>query len=219
MGHVLVQLIPLALAAALSTVPITAAIFILLSERRGATALPFLSGWVLSTAAGLTLVTLAAHAIPGRSRELNSLIGTLEILVGSALVVLGLVTLVRHTRPSTSQRPSWIEGIGSFGPLPAFGIGLALNVRPKALLLFAAASLAISGAHLNVPETLILIAVYTAIATSTVVAPTLATVFFPDRMEPRLVVARDWIGAHGAALTGVLMILIGVVVIGAGIGR
>jgi hypothetical protein len=219
MGQVLAQLIPLALAAALSTVPITAAIFILLSERRGATAVPFLSGWVLSTAAGLTLVTLAAHAIPGRPRQLNSLIGTLEILVGSALVVLGLVTLVRHTRPSTSQRPSWIEGIGSFGPLPAFGIGLALNVRPKALLLFAAASLAISGAHLNVPEILILIAVYTAIATSTVVAPTLATVFFPDRMEPRLVVARDWIGAHGAALTGVLMILIGVVIVGAGIGR
>jgi hypothetical protein len=219
MGQVLGQLIPVALAAALSTVPITAMIFILLSERRSATALPFLSGWVLGTAAGLTLATLAAHALPGRPRQLDALIGTLEILVGSALVVLGLVTLVRHTRTSTSQRPSWIEGIGSFGPLPALGIGLALNVRPKALLLFAAASLAISGAQLSVPDTLILIAVYTAVATSTVVAPTLATVFFPQRMEPRLVVARDWIGAHGAALTGVLMILIGVVVIGAGIGR
>jgi hypothetical protein len=34
MGQVLVQLIPLAAAAALSTVPITAMIFILLSERR-----------------------------------------------------------------------------------------------------------------------------------------------------------------------------------------
>ena len=76
------------------------------------------------------------------------MIGTLEILIGTALVVLGLVALVRRTRTSTSQRPSWIEGIGSFGRLPALGIGLALNLRPKALLLFAAASLAISGAHL-----------------------------------------------------------------------
>jgi hypothetical protein len=32
-------------------------------------------------------------------------------------------------------------------------------------------------------------------------------------------VARDWISAHGAAVTGVLMVLIGVVVIGAGIGQ
>ena len=46
MGQVLAQLIPVALAAALSTVPITATIFILLSERRRTTALPFLTGWV-----------------------------------------------------------------------------------------------------------------------------------------------------------------------------
>jgi hypothetical protein len=51
-----------------------------------------------------------------------------------------------------------------------------------------------------------------------VVAPTLATVFFPDRMEPRLVVARDWVSAHGTAVTGAIMILVGVVVLAAGIG-
>jgi hypothetical protein len=219
MGQVLGQLIAVAAVAALSTVPITATIFILLSERRNATALPFVAGWVLGTAAGLTLTTLAAHALPGRPRQLNSLIGTLEILVGCAFVVLGLVTLLRGTRASTNQAPSWIEGIGSFGRLPALGIGLALNVRPKAVLLFAAASLLINGAHLTVQETLILIAVYTAIATSTVVVPILATVFFPGWMEPRLVAARDWISAHGKAVTGVFMVLIGVVVIGAGIAR
>ena len=217
--QVLAQLIPVALVAALSTVPITAMIFILLSERRSATALPFLSGWVLGTAAGLTLATLAAQALPGRPRRLDTLIGTLEILTGSALVLAGLVSIVRHRRAPTSERPGWIEGIGSFGPLPAFGIGLALNVRPKALLLFTAASLAITGAKLSVEEILIAIIVYTAFATSTVVAPTLATVFLPDRMEPRLVVARDWISAHGASMTGVVMILVGVVVVAAGINH
>ena len=220
MGQVLAQLIPVALAAALSTVPITAMIFILLSERRRATALPFLTGWVIGTAAGLTLVTLAAQALPGRPRRLASLIGTLEILTGSALILLGIFTIVRHRRAApTDQRPSWVEGIGSFGPLPALGIGLALNLRPKALLLFTAASLAITGADLSVEESLIAIIVYTVFATFTVVAPTLATVFLPDRMEPRLVAARDWISAHGASMTAVVMILIGIVVIVAGTNR
>lgn len=219
MGQVLAQLIPVALAAALSTVPITAMIFILLSERRGATAIPFLTGWVLGTAAGLTLATLAAQALPGRPRRLGSLIGSLEILTGSALILLGLFTIVRHRRAPSSQPPSWIEGIGSFGPLPALGIGLALNLRPKALLLFTAASLAITGANLSVEENLIAIIVYTVFATSTVVAPTLATVLLPDRMEPRLVAARDWISAHGASMTAVVMILIGIVVIVAGTNR
>ena len=217
MGQVLAQLIPVALAAALSTVPIMATLFILLSEKRKATALPFLSGWVIGTAAGLTIATAAAQSLPGRPRQSSSLIDNLEIVVGSAFVLFGLVTLIRHFRGTASQRPSRIEGIGSLGPLPAFGIGLALNLRPKALLLVAAAGLAISGAPPLVDDTLFLIVVYTAVATSTVVAPTLATVFFPDRMEPRLVVARDWVSAHGTAVTGAVTILVGVVVLAAGI--
>lgn len=217
MVQVLVQLIPLALAAALSTVPITAAIFILLSERRAVIGIPFLFGWVIGTAAGLTLATLAAHALPSRPKQLSSLIGKLEILLGIALVVLGLITLVRDRRAEPRERPSWIESIGSFGALPALGIGLALNLRPKALLLFTAASLAITGARLDATETLLAIAVYTAIATSTVTAPALATIFFPDRMEPRLIAARDWITAHGSAVTGVVLVLVGVVVLVLGV--
>ena len=217
MGQVLAQLIPVALAAAMSTVPIMATLFILLSDRRRMTAVPFLSGWVIGTAAGLILFTAVAQALPGRPRQFASLIDILEIMVGSALVLFGLVTVVRHARTSASGPPGWIEGLGSLGPLPAFGIGLALNLRPKALLLFAAAGLAISGAPPLVDDTVFLILVYTAIATSTVVAPTLATVFFPGWMEPRLVTARDWVSAHGTAVTGAIMILVGVVVLAAGI--
>lgn len=217
MGQVLAQLIPIALAVALSTVPITVTLFILLSERRQATALPFLSGWVIGTAAGLLLATLAAQALPGRPRQFASLIDDLEILTGSALILYGLATLFRHRRGA--QPAAWIEGIGSLGALAALGIGLALNLRPKALLLVSAAGLAISGAPPGVDggDTLILIVVYTAIATSTVVAPTLATLFFPGRMEPRLVMARDWVNAHGPVVTGVVVILVGVVVLAAGI--
>jgi len=116
--------------------------------------------------------------------------------------------------------PAWQDIANRLGPSEAYlGIGLALNLRPKALLLFAAASLAITGAKVNADDTLIAIAVYTAVATSTVVAPTLATVFFPDRMETRLVASRDWITAHGPAVTGVVMVLIGLVVLGAGIAH
>ncbi|HET7195923.1 MAG TPA: GAP family protein [Nocardioides sp.] len=217
MGQVLAQLIPIALAVALSTVPITVTLFILLSERRKATALPFLSGWVIGTVAGLLLATLAAQALPGRPRQFASLIDDLEILTGSALVLYGAATLFRNRR---GARPAaWIEGIGSLGPLAALGIGLALNLRPKALLLVGAAALSISGAPPGVDgkDTLILIVVYTAIATSTVVVPILGTLFFPDRMEPRLVAARDSVSVHGPVVTAVVVIVVGVVVLAAGI--
>ena len=217
MGQPYGQLVPVAAAAALSAVPITATLVVLLSKRRKAIALPFLAGWVIGTAAGITLASLATQALPARPRREASLIATLEVVIGLALVVAGLVTLVRHRRATPRQRPGWIEGIGSFGPLPSLGIGLALNLRPKSLLLFAAGSLAIAGAHVSTHDTIVAIAVYTAIATSTVVVPTVATVLFPDRMEPRLVGARDWIAAQGAALTGVVMVGVGVVVLVAGV--
>ena len=67
------------------------------------------------------------------------------------------------------------------------GLGLALNIRPKGLILSAAASLALRSAKLGVEETVLLVLVYSAIATSTVTIPIVATLVSPDRMEPRLI--------------------------------
>jgi hypothetical protein len=218
MWQVLLQLIPLAGAAAISMVPIAATVFILLSERRRVAAPPFVIGWVVGTASALTLATLISHALPGRARQRDALIVDLEIGVGCALIALGIVTLVRQRRAPTSRLPGWIEGLGSFGTLPTFGIGLALNIRPKALLLTTAAGLAITRGHLSLEEDAVLIAIYTLVATSTVAGPVLATLLLPERMEPRVVATRDFITAHGAAVTASIMILIGVLVVGTAFG-
>jgi len=66
MGEALLQLIPLGMAAALSSIPITATIYILLSESRGRSGLAFLAGTVLGTFAAVTLATVAGQALPGR---------------------------------------------------------------------------------------------------------------------------------------------------------
>jgi len=98
-----------------------------------------------------------------------------------------------------------------------FGIGLALNLRPKAVLLVAAAGMAISRAALPSEENLVLVALYTAIATCTVVAPTVATIMFPQQMEPRLLAAKGWTTAHSTVVGATIMILIGSFIIGVGI--
>ena len=217
MGQALLQLIPLALAAAMSSVPITATIFILLSESRSRSGLAFLTGTVLGTFAAVTLATVAGQALPGRPRQHDALIGKLEVVIGIAMVLLGVVTLAGRPRAGSGRGPGWLDGIGSFGILPVFGIGLALNLRPKAVLLAAAAGLAISGADLPFDENLVLVVFYTAIATCTVVVPIVATILFPRRMEPRLVSAKGWIAAHSTVVGATIMILIGGVVIGLGL--
>jgi hypothetical protein len=216
MGQTLVQLVPLALAAALSSVPIFATIVILLSASRTRSGLAFLAGTVLGTFATVSLATVAGQALPGRPREHEVLVGRLEVVIGLAMVVLGVVALVRRDRARRGT-PGWLGGLGTLGTLPVLGTGLALNLRPKALLLATAAGLAVSDARLRFEENLLLVAVYTAIASCTVVVPVVATILFPERMEPRLVAARSWIAAHATAVSATISIMIGAFVAGVGL--
>jgi hypothetical protein len=63
----------------------------------------------------------------------------------------------------------------------------------------------------------VLIAIYTAIATSTVVVPIAASFIARRRVEPKLIAARDWLAHNGRTLTSSMMLMIGVVILGAGL--
>jgi hypothetical protein len=212
MGQALLQLIPLGLAAALSSVPITATVFILLSGSRGRSGPAFMAGTVLGTFAAVTLATVAGQALPGRQRRHDDLIATLEVAVGVAMVVMGLITLVRRNRAATGRGRTWLDGIGSLGLVPVFGIALALSVRPKAVLLVTAAGLAISRANLRFEQNLVLAVLYTALATITVVVPIVATVLAPTWMEPRLLSMKAWISGHSTVVSALMLMLVGALV-------
>ena len=216
-GH----LLPIALAMAISSVPIMATILILLSPKRSASAVPFLIGWVLGIAVVVTICTLGAQAVPAArsSRRPDTAIGIAEMLVGAALITGAVITWVRARRNPSTVMPKWLNAVGSFGPWPAFGVAFALNIRPKGLLLAIAAGLAIRGDGLSAGESAVAILVYTVISASTVAVPIIVTLAEPKRMEPRLVSAKDWITRNNGAITALIMLLIGVVIIGSGLGR
>ena len=92
-----------------------------------------------------------------------------------------------------------------------------LDFRPKGLLLGVAAGLALHAASVKAGEAAVLIAIYTVIATSTVVIPIAASFIAPRRMEPKLIAARDWMAHNGGTLTSLMMLMIGVVIVGAGL--
>ncbi|MDQ2660256.1 MAG: GAP family protein [Actinomycetota bacterium] len=221
MLQALAHLLPLALAVAISSVPIMATILILLSPSRTRSALPFLIGWVLGIAVVVWLCALGAQAVPTprSSRQPDTAVGIGEILVGAALIVIAIVAWYREKKNPSTTMPKWLDTVGSLGPWSAFGVAFALNLRPKGLLLAMAAGLAIRGDDLSLAESAVAIMVYTVVGASTVAVPIILTLASPKRMEPRLVAAQDWIARNNGEITAIILLVIGVVIIGTGIGR
>ena len=166
----------------------------------------------------VTVGTIAASSIPQpRPRQPDTILGALEILVGAAFLALGILTIRRRQESLGGREPKWAHTVGAIGARRSLGLGLALNLRPKSLLLCTAASLALYDANKGVEDTAILILVYTAIATSTVALPIVATLLSPRRMEPRLIDARSWLDHNGPVVTAAIMVIIGLLIAGFGI--
>jgi Sap, sulfolipid-1-addressing protein len=220
MWQALGALLPIAVAVAISSVPLTVTILILLSPNRGRAALPFLVGWVIGVAAIIILSAAGAAALSQPLRlGRDTVTAVLEIVIGAILMVLAAIYLLRRSHARSTGLPRWLSAVDSFGPLTAFAIGVLLDFRPKGLLLGIAGGLALNAASLRADEAVFLIIIYTLIATSTVVAPIIAFFVAPRRMEPRLVSARDWLTANGRILTSIMMFMIGVVILGSGLAN
>ena len=213
-------LLPIAVAVAVSTVPIMATILILLSPKRNQSAIPFLIGWVVGMAVVVVIAAIGANALPIRPfRAQQKAIAIGQIVVGIALLVAAVTGLATGGPSPADKGNRWLDRVDRMGPVAALGLALALNLRPKALLLGAAAGLSIAGSSLKTTEAVIVVAIYVGLASSTVIVPIVATLVSPARMQPRLVLARDWLSHNSAHITVVVLVMVGFVILGAGISE
>ena len=208
-------LLAIAVAMALSSVPITATLVILLSPRRRQSSVPFLTGWVLTIAVVALAAAGGALALPGSRRERLQFAAVTEIVVGAALVVGAIVTLRRSRTRAPKPNRRW-EALGSSGPAASFGVALLMGVRPKALLLGIAAGLALGTQPLRSTGTALAFALYVVVSASSVAVPIVGTLLAPGAMEPRLLVWRDWLSRNGIVVAAWVVMVIGLALVVAG---
>lgn len=217
----LLHMLPLAVAVAISSVPIMVTLFILLSANRARSALPFMTGWVVGIAIAVCLGALLARAVPTSKteRHADTALGIAEIVVGIALVGLGIFSWFHSRGKESSSGPKWLSSGTKLGPWQSLGLGLLLNARPKGILLAIAAGLTLQADAKDPPLAVVAVVLYTIVAASTVAVPIIATSAAPTRMEPRLVSARGWLARNGHTLTAVILVLVGLIVVWMGIER
>ncbi len=216
-GHIL----PIAVAMALSSVPITVTVLILLSPNRGRSAVPFLIGWIIGLILVVTLFTLGAQIVPAsRSpRRPETVIGALEVMIGVGLLIVAFVSVRRARHRPAASLPKWLTTVGSLGGWAAFGLSLLLNIRPKALPLAMAAALALRAETISAGQSAVVILIYAAIAASTVACPIVASLVAPEKVAPHLDETRDWLARYGSLVASLVLALIAAVVIGSGLAR
>jgi len=214
------QLLPLALTIALSPLPLAGLLLMLLAPDGFKAAAGFSIGWFLGVLMSATLLALLSSLLPhDRSAGTRALQVTVPLVLGVALIVLGLVQW--HDRPARGAEvplPRWLNALDRLSPARATIIGVGYAAfRPKNLVMAAAAGVVILGAHSDPTGILLSVALFTALASITMLGPVLAYAFGGPRVRAWLVRLRMWLVQHMPLITVVTVLLLGVFLVLAGL--
>jgi threonine/homoserine/homoserine lactone efflux protein len=221
MGSVIGELIPLAVAVAITPISIIAVILMLFAHHASRTVAGFLLGWVVGIVVALVVFELIAGAINlGSTAQPSTGASWLTLILGVGLILLGLWEWRHRPRPGqAADLPARLSAVDTLTAERAARLGLALAVaNPKNLVMAIAAGLAIAGGHLGVGQQVIAIAVFTVVAGSTLAAPVIAYALAAARARPPLDRQKTWLAEHNADVLGAVLVLIGAVLVGKGIG-
>ncbi|HQC93693.1 MAG: GAP family protein [Microbacteriaceae bacterium] len=213
--------LPLALGIAISPVPIIAAILMLLSPKARVTSVGFLLGWVLGIIVAVTAFTLLASSIPAEDADASKPIrGVIQLVLGALLLLLAVSQW--RKRPKSGEdpvMPKWMQAIDSISFPLALGLGFLLAaLNPKNLLMAAGAGLEIGTAALDTGAVIVVIAVFTVLAASTVLVPVVGYLLAAAKLRAPLDALRGWLVKENTVIMAVLLVVIGVATIGKGIG-
>ena len=211
----LAELIPLALVITLSPLSVIPGILVLHTPRPRPTSAAFLAGWTLGIAA-ITAAFVGGSQLAGGLGRPSPWAPYVRIAIGVGLIVFGLYRWSK--RNSAGHAPKWLTAMTSIGPGRAFVTGAVLTVaNVKVLLMCAAAGLAIATADLSRAESWASVAVFTAVAASSVALPVLGYLAAGDRLDEPLNRLKVWMEANHSAMVAVILAVIGVALLYKGI--
>lgn len=220
MGKAIGEILPYALGAAISVVPIIAIILMLVTPKARANGMSFAGGFVL----GLAVICVIAVALAGGSDFASSsgptnTVSVIKLLLG--LLLLFAASRQWRSRPKPGQQaamPKWLSSIDHFTPARSFAIGAALSaVNPKNLAMSLAAGLSIAQAGLSTGQEAGTIVIYVLLASATIVGPLAVYMVMGQRAIEILTGWRTWLADNNATVMSVLLLVFAVLLIGQGI--
>ena len=212
------DLLPSALAVALSPIPIVAVVLVLGTSRARTAGPSFALGWI----AGLLSVSVVVLLLVGSGSDSDSDdpgLDWLKIAIGVLFLVMAAKQWAKRPRPGeVPEAPSWMATVDSATPARAALLGAALSgANPKNLALTLAAAASIAEAGLDSADKAIATAVFVAVGSTTVAGAVLFYLIDGDRATRPLAALKRFMAENNAVIMMVVLLLLGAKLLGDGL--
>jgi hypothetical protein len=214
------EVLPLAIAAAISPFPIIGVVLMLVTPRAKSNGPMFVVGWLVGLAVvGVVGLTVAGVAGASDDGEPSGTADTTQIVLGAALIVFALRQWRKRPKPGeVPDMPKWMSAVDHFSALQATISGIVLSaVNPKNLILSLAAATTIAASNLPGGDQALAYVVYALIATLGVAAPIVVYFTMGPRAASVLDGLKTWLAHNNAAIMAAVFLVIGGKVLGQGI--
>ena len=213
------SLVLFGLAGAMSTVPVSVTIMILLSPKPRRGALPFLIGSLAGSIVVVGLSAIGLQFIPGRPPLLrkDELLAQIALVIGAILIAYSVYLMVSKSRGENAMLGKMTSRFRAARPWEFVVLGLGLNLRPKAILLAVTAGAVISVQDVPPLEGAVLVLAYATVAQSAVVVPVAVWLHSPERAQVPLTTLYNWLQGHGRTIAAVVTLAIGLFLVGYGL--
>ncbi|WP_426571541.1 GAP family protein [Aquihabitans sp. McL0605] len=213
------QLLPAAVAVALSPIPIIAIVLMLGTPKARTNGPAFAVGWV----AGLVVVMAVVLVVAGGSDTSSTASDTVnwfQVAVGVLFLVMAAKQWRgRPKKGEVAEMPSWMATVDKIEPGKALLLGAALSAaNPKNLALTASAAAAIAQAGLSDGDTVLAALAFVIIGSITVAGSVVFYLVDTDKASVALASVKDFMTEHNAVIMMVILLLLGVKILGQGLG-
>jgi len=218
LSDVIGDLLPSALAVALSPIPIVAIVLVLGAPKARTAGPAFALGWI----AGLLAVSVIVVLVVGAGGDPDSDDpGISWLKVGIGILFLVMAANQWKKRPKEGQEPelpSWMATIDAATPLRAAVLGAALSgANPKNVALTLAAAASIAEAGLDQADEAIAVAVFVALGSATVAGAVLFYLIDAERAARPLDAIRRFMSDNNAVIMMIVLLLLGAKLFGDGL--
>jgi threonine/homoserine/homoserine lactone efflux protein len=213
------DLLPAAVAVALSPIPIIAVVLMLGTPRARTNGPAFAVGWVAGMVAVSGLILWLAGGADEEGSGASDAVDWLKVAIGVLFLAMAVKQWQGRPRPGREvAMPKWMAAVDSFTPGRSLVLGAALSgVNPKNLALTAAAAATIVQNGLTGGDRVVAVAVFVAIASITVAGAVLFYLLAGERATAPLAAIKEFMGQHNAVIMMVILLILGAKILGDGL--